>query len=131
MKTKVLFCFDSEDYTSPCSTDMLPLLAQLLEKHGIAGNFMMVGLLAESVQREGRRDVTEALRSHVIGFHTYGHTLHPDVAEATDVEDYGEAQRRLDEEARAVETVKSVFGRDRLWAAVPPGNSVSYAAMYR
>ena len=131
MKTKVLFCFDSEDYTDAYSTDMLPRLADVLGRNGVCGHFMIVGLLAEAIEKQNRTDVIDAMKAHSVGFHTYGHTLHPTVAEYTDVESFEEAQRRLMAEETAAETVKRVFGVDTLCAAVPPGSSITYAAMYR
>lgn len=130
-KTKILFCFDSEDYTAPRSADMLVRLADTLGSHGVVGHFMVVGLLAEYIEKAKRTDVTEALKDHDIGFHTYGHSLHPTLSEYTDIESYEEAQVLLESEERAAETVKRVFDRERLCAAVPPGSAISYAAMYR
>jgi len=102
MKTKVLFCFDCEDYTDTRSTDMLPMLADVLGRNGVTGHFMMVGLLAEAIKTQHRIDVISALKNHAIGFHTYGHSLHPTVAEYTDIASFEETQILLNEEEEEV-----------------------------
>lgn len=130
-RTEVLICFDTEDFTSNTSCDAIRDLAYLLQEEGIIGNFMMVGLLGQQLIRWQRRDVIDALKFHEVHFHTYGHTMHPDICESTDLEDFNEAYRIISiQEAEGIGMVKAATGRDRILASVPPGNSVSYVAMY-
>ncbi len=131
MKTKILFSFDCEDYTSDRSTDMLVRLGDTLAANGVVGHFQTVGMLAADIERRNRRDAVRALAPHRIGYHSYDHSVHPNLMEKTDTADYETAERRfLEKEPEGAEIVKRVFGRDSLCSACPPGNSISYAALY-
>ena len=129
--TDIVFSFDTEDFTSSVSADAIVREAEILRARGIRGCFCVVGLLAKQLQNWGRTDVMEALRHHEIDLHTYGHTLHPMINEYTDIEDFGAARDEvIRQETEALRLIKDTFGTDRVYAAVPPGNSKSYAAMY-
>ncbi len=129
--TDIIFSFDTEDFTSNRAADAIYREARILEEEGVRGCFCLVGLLAEQLVKWGRTDVLEALSHHEINSHTYGHTLHPMINEYTDIEDVNEAiDRVVKEEGKAVEMIKKATGVDRIYAAVPPGNQKSYAAMY-
>ncbi len=129
--TDIIFSFDTEDFTSCRAADAILREAQMFSEEGVRGCFCLVGLLADQLVNWGRSDVLEALSHHEINSHTYGHTLHPMINEYTDIEDFDEAVRRVvEEEGKAVEMIKRATGADRIYAAVPPGNQKSYAAMY-
>lgn len=90
-----------------------------------------MGLLAKQLKAWGRNDVIEALKYHEIDLHTYGHSLHPMINEYTDVEDFEQARKAvIRQETEALRLIGETFGTERVYAAVPPGNSKSYAAMY-
>ncbi|MPN08857.1 hypothetical protein SDC9_156143 [bioreactor metagenome] len=78
-KTEVLFFFDTEDFTSNRSADAIKGLADLMTSEGVTGHFAVVGLLARQLKAWQREDVIESLGPHIIGTHTYGHSLHPDI----------------------------------------------------
>ena len=80
-KTKVMFFFDTEDYTCDRSNDAIRDIANLLSSEGVRGNFNIVGFLATRIVELGRFDVVEALKPHVIGTQTLYHSRHPNVAE--------------------------------------------------
>lgn len=129
--TDIIFSFDTEDFTSNTSADAIVREADILSKHGVKGCFCLVGLLAKQLKAWGRNDVINALKPHEIGLHTYGHTLHPMINEYTDIEDFDKARDEvIRQETEALRLIKETFGTDRVFAAVPPGNSKSYAAMY-
>jgi hypothetical protein len=129
--TDIIFSFDTEDFTSNRAADAIYREAKILEEEGVRGCFCLVGLLADQLVNWGRDDVLEALSHHEINSHTYGHTLHPMINEYTDIEDVNEAiDRVVKEEGKAVEMIKKSTGVDKIYAAVPPGNQKSYAAMY-
>ena len=112
-KTEVLFFFDTEDFTSETCADATIHLANILTEEGITGHFAVVGLLAEQFTNWGRTDVREALRPHIIGSHTYGHTLHPDIAELSEGKDYKAAHTRImDQETAAVDMIKKHLDTD-------------------
>ena len=89
--TELMFFFDTEDFTSNRSADAIVDLAGIMTDEGVTGHFAIVGLLAKQLENWGRTDVVAALKPHIIGTHTYGHSLHPDICEQTDYEDFGKA----------------------------------------
>ncbi|MGI6336539.1 MAG: hypothetical protein ACOXZM_05695 [Eubacteriales bacterium] len=130
-KTKLMFFFDTEDFTAPESADAILELATILTQNGIRGHFAVVGLLARQLAAWGRFDVIEALKKHEIGSHTYGHSLHPDICEQTDCKDFDTAYlTAAKSECEGLGMLHAVFDRDRCLFAVPPGDSKSYVAMY-
>ena len=129
--TNLVFSFDSEDFTSSYAADGILEAAEILREEGIRGCFCMVGLLARQLLAWGRHDVLEALKHHEIDFHTYGHTLHPTICEYTNTEDFAAAYAEvMRQESEGIALVKAATGVDRVYAAVPPGDDKSYAAMY-
>ena len=129
--TDLIFSFDTEDFTSNTAADAILREAEILKKHGVKGCFCLVGLLARQLTAWGRTDVIEALKSHEINLHTYGHTLHPMINEYTDTEDFEQAHSEvIRQESEALRLIKNAVGAKRVFAAVPPGNQKSYAAMY-
>ncbi|MBQ9121640.1 MAG: hypothetical protein IJY12_04705 [Clostridia bacterium] len=129
--TEIIFSFDTEDFTSSESMDTILEEANLFREEGVRGCFCLVGLLAKHMKDWGRTDVIEALSHHEINSHTYGHTLHPMINEYTDIENADEAIRRVvEQESLAIDMIRDTTGAERIYAAVPPGNQKSYAAMY-
>jgi len=130
-KTEILFFFDTEDFTSETCADATLHLAEILSSEGIIGHFSVVALLAEQFTNWNRPDVINALKPHIIGTHTYGHTLHPNIVEDSEGEDFNTAYHRvMEKEHLALEMLKKHLGTDEILFAVPPGDSNSYAAMY-
>lgn len=130
-KTDVMFFFDTEDFTSETCADATLHLANLLTEEGVKGHFAVVALLAEQFTNWGRSDVVEALKPHIIGTHTYGHSLHPTIAEDSEGEDYAAAYRRVfEKETTALNMLKQHLGAEDILFAVPPGNCVSYVGLY-
>ena len=129
--TNLIFSFDTEDFTSPYAANGILDAAELLRSEGIRGCFCLVGLLARQLLAWGRTDILQALQYHEVNFHTYGHTLHPTIAEYTDCADFTAAYREvIRQETEGLALVKAAAGVDRIYAAVPPGADKSYAAMY-
>ena len=129
-KTKIMFCFDTEDFTTIESTEAAAKIAKILEEEGLKGSFMTVGRVAQEMIQHRRFDLVDALSKHEINFHTKDHSVHPMLIEYTDVEDFNRAAGRLlKEECEGLGMVKAVFGNRNIYAAVPPGPSRSYAAM--
>lgn len=129
--TEVIFSFDTEDYTNPGSDEAILRLAEVLQAEGIQASFNMVAALAEALVERGRQDILEALRFHEINYHTYRHSWHPVPAEYSDCPDWDVPYDRLvSEEAPGIEVVKRIFQRERLFAAVPPGNCVTAQGLY-
>ena len=122
---------DAEDYTDPATAGSIKRFADLFAEEGVTAHFAIVGFLADQLVAWGRQDVLDSLKPHLVGTQTLYHSLHPDICELTDVEDFGLAYGRvLAQERRAMEAVGSATGGMKVWCAVPPGNSKSYAAFY-
>ncbi len=129
--TELIFSFDTEDFTSNEAANAIYREAEILREEGVKGCFCLVGMLAEQFINWDRRDVVEALSHHEIANHTYDHSVHPLLNEYTDIEDAYEAIRRVIEtEEKSISAIKRATGRSDIYAAVPPGNQKSYAAMY-
>lgn len=129
--TNILYCFDTEDFTSNSSADAIAILANLLEKEGVKANFCITGLLAKQLIAWNRQDILDSLKQHEIQLHSLGHSLHPTINEYTDIEDFEKAYSRCKkEETLAEEYIKEATKAQKLYAAVPPGKSLSYVAMY-
>ncbi len=129
--TDIIFSFDTEDFTSSIAADAVVEEAKMLKKHGIKGGFSVVGLLAKQLQSWKRQDVIDAMKEHIIGNHSYGHTLHPTINEYTDLEDFDAAKREvLRQETLSEDLICEMAGRKPLAFCCPPGNQKSYVAMY-
>ena len=129
--TEVLFNFDTEDFTSPVSADGVLKLARLFTEEGVTAHFVTVGYMARAFVQRGRWDVIEALKPHLRLNHTLSHSVHPNLLEISDIEDFDIAYDAvLAREAESIGMVKAATGVDRVWGSVPPGNSDSYVAFY-
>ena len=129
--TDIYFSFDTEDFTSSRSCDAVRDEANLLHEYGVRGNFNVVGYLAREFVRNRRTDVLDALKHHTISFHSLRHTYHPTICEYTDTESYEQARAEFErQEDMGMGMVMAACGVDSFPAAVPPGDSLSYAAMY-
>ena len=129
--TELLFFFDTEDYTAPRSCDAARDLMEIFREEGVQVHIALVGYVARQLVAWRRADVLEALRYHIVGTHTLYHSLHPDLCEISDIEDFNEAYRRvLAQEAEGIGMIRAATGVDRVAFATPPGNCKSYVAMY-
>lgn len=130
-KGRVMFWYDTEDYTCPAADEGTLFHAQLLTEFGFRGNFNLVGFYAQRLNELGRKDVIAALKKHCLGSQTLYHSRHPTICEYTDLKDWETAYRIcLMEEADCVGRIKGVFGLDSFDLFVPPGTSVTPVAMY-
>jgi len=129
--TDIIFSFDTEDFTSNVAADAVLREAEILREAGVKGGFCVVGLLAQQLEKWGRKDVIDALKFHEIGNHSYGHTLHPTINEYTDIDDFDAAYNEvLRQETESVRMINHATGNQPIYMACPPGNQKSYVAMY-
>ncbi|MBI4603228.1 MAG: hypothetical protein HY721_14835 [Planctomycetes bacterium] len=121
---RVILWFDTEDYLLPASDDAALRLARLLSARGVRATFKVVGEKARVLERRGRRDVIEALRSHDIGYHANYHSVHPAPAEYLAacgwLDGLAEFVRR---EGPGAEDVRRIFGVPTLSCYGQPGSS--------
>ncbi|MBR6729541.1 MAG: polysaccharide deacetylase family protein, partial [Clostridia bacterium] len=129
--TDIIFSFDTEDFTSSYAADAVYAEAEILRKEGVKGGFCLVGLFAKQLKSWGKTDIMEALQHHIIGNHSYGHTLHPTINEYTDLADFDEAQQEcLRQETESESLIQAAVHNAPVMFACPPGNQKSYVAMY-
>lgn len=112
-RTKAVFFFDTEDFIQPRSADAIRDIANILRSEGIRGHFAMIGYLGKRLVDWRRLDVLDALKHHLIGTQTLYHSLHPNITESTDIEDYAKAREiAFDEECRAIGMLQAATGRN-------------------
>ena len=129
--TKVVFFFDTEDFVQPRSSDAIRDIANLLAAEGVKGHFAMVGYLGKKLVDWRRFDVIDALKAHHVGTQTLYHSLHPNITEYTDIEDFDAAYvRALEEESRGIGMLQAATGKERMWCSVLPGNGNTIVGLY-
>ena len=131
-RTKVLFFFDTEDFTCDESNDAIRDIANILHEEGVRGQFAMIGYLGKFLQEKKRTDVVEALRHHLVGSQTLYHSKHPNIVEYGDIEDYDAAYARtMEEEKLSFDLLAAALPGQRVnWCSVFPGNANSYVGLY-
>lgn len=129
--TKVLFFFDTEDFIQPRSSDAIREMANVLSSEGVKGHFAMVGYLGKKLLDWRRFDVIDALKSHYVGTQTLYHSLHPNITEYCDIEDFDAAYiRAMEEESRGIGMLMAATGKEKMWCSVLPGNGNTIVALY-
>src|SRR5256885_4090059 len=120
----VILWFDTEDYLLPADDDASKRLAQMLSERKIRATFKIVGEKARTLERRGRRDVINALKKHVIGFHSDFHSVHPApseyLAECGLLDGIAEFVRR---EGDGAADVRRILGVKTLACYGQPGSS--------
>ncbi len=128
---RIIFSFDTEDFVSPHSDDMVRSLAETLTRNALKGSFCMVAWRARALVERGRTDVLDALSKNEIAFHSTWHSFHPTIAEYLDELGWKKGLRRfLAREGEGADEVRRIFGREFLPAAVPPGFSWGPQGIY-
>ena len=120
----VILWFDTEDYLLPADDDASKRLAQMLSERKVRATFKIVGEKARTLERRGRRDVINALKKHVIGFHSDFHSVHPApseyLAECGLLDGIAEFGRR---EGDGAADVRRIFAAKTLACYGQPGSS--------
>ena len=120
-----------EDFIQPRSSDAIRDMANVLASEGVKGHFAMVGYLGKKLVDWRRFDVIDALKAHHVGTQTLYHSLHPNITEYTDIEDFDAAYvRALEEEARGIGMLQAATGKDHMWCSVLPGNGNTIVGLY-
>jgi peptidoglycan/xylan/chitin deacetylase (PgdA/CDA1 family) len=81
--------FDTEDSISENSVPGLHKILALLKKHELSGLFFITGSMAEKLSNFP--ETVDLLSKHQIGYHSSSHSVHPTIAEFTDVKSYEKA----------------------------------------
>ena len=130
-RTKVLFFFDTEDYTDDRSNDAIRDIANILKDEGVRGTFAMVCELANFITENNRQDVIEALSHHLLGSQTLYHSRYPTINELGDIPDFDRAfALTMDVEKKGFDLLREKLGAKRVWCSVFPGPSNSYVGLY-
>ena len=80
----VVFWWDTEDFVTPESDDIILDVVKAFEDRKVRACFKMVGEKVRTLEKRGRTDVIAALDRHEIGYHTDSHSVHPTAAETAD-----------------------------------------------
>jgi len=120
--SKVIISFDHEDYLVPETIDTAKFLADAMTRYGVRGAFCTVGERARFMRRLGRQDAIESLSRHEINQHSNRHSWQPTIVQDLEERDWDDGLRHfLANEGRAADTLRDIFGVNRLPAVVPPG----------
>ena len=115
-KTKVVICFDVEDYTSPASVGMDDIpkrLAEIMTEEQVTGTFFVIGEKARSLKKRGRSDVIEAMAQHDIGLHTNYGSIHPTITEILEDKSWEEGIAIMKKnESQGIEDIRKIFGKE-------------------
>lgn len=114
-KTKVVICFDVEDYTSPESVGMDDIpkwLAEIMTEEGVTGSFFVIGEKARSLEKRKRYDVIQAMAKHDIGSHSNRGSIHPTITESLEKAEWKDGIKEMEEnEAIAFNDLERIFGQ--------------------
>jgi len=129
----VIFQFDTEDFITPESNDVLLDLTQILERFGIRASFCIVGEKARELDRRGRLDVISALNKHDVAYQSDFHSVHPVISEYLADEEWDEGVKKvIEHESSGLHDIIRIF-RVKPSAFIQPGGSwapqVPYAMM--
>lgn len=120
--SKVIFTFDHEDYLVPETIDTAKFLADAMTRQGVRGAFCTVGERARFMRRMGRQDAIESLSLHEINQHSNRHSWYPTIVQDLEKRDWDDGLRHfLANEGQAADSLRDIFGVNRLPAACPPG----------
>ncbi len=126
----VIFQLDTEDFITPETDDVIIDLVRVFNKYGIKGSFAIVGEKARALERRGRDDVINALRTQDIAYQSNYHSVHPTISEY--LKDLGwkdgveEVMRR---ESEGINDLRRIFGQNPS-AFIQPGGSWAPQVVY-
>jgi len=119
----VAFQFDTEDFVTPETDDVLLDLTNILDQFGVKGSFCIVGEKLRALKRRGRLDVLEALKKHDIAYQSDLHSIHPVISEYVKDKKWDEGIKEIKKrEGPGLEFLKEVFNRTPS-AFIQPGGS--------
>lgn len=88
---KVYLTFDCEDFINPRPIFALNRILELLQKYKLKAIFFLTGHMCEKLRSFPK--ILDLLEEHEIGYHSTSHSVHPNIFEYTDIEDYQTAYR--------------------------------------
>ena len=101
---KLYLTFDVEDFINDPSLEALHHILQLLAHFHQTALFFVTGHMAEKLPRFP--SIVDFLREHDIGYHSTSHSVHPNIFEYTDTEDYQAAyQTSLSRETAHIDSL--------------------------
>ena len=119
----VAFQFDTEDFVTPETDDVLLELTDILDRFGVKGSFCIVAEKVRALKRRGRIDVLESLKGHDIAYQSNLHSVHPVISEYLKDKGWKEGVEEVKKrESSGLELLKKVFGMNPS-AFIQPGGS--------
>jgi hypothetical protein len=83
---KLLLTLDCEDFINPRSTFALRRVLELLQKYDLRAIFFLTGHVCEKLM--SFPEISNLLEEQEIGYHSTAHSVHPNLFQYTDVENY-------------------------------------------
>jgi peptidoglycan/xylan/chitin deacetylase (PgdA/CDA1 family) len=88
---KLYLTFDVEDFINDRSLSALRFILKLLKKHDVGGLFFITGHMAEKLR--SCTQILNMLEDNEIGYHSTSHSVHPNIFEYTDIDNYQRAHQ--------------------------------------
>jgi len=102
--------FDTEDFITHESDEILLSITRMLEKHEIKATFKIVGERLRVLEKRGRFDIIEELSKHNIGYHSDLHSVHPTISEYVGGLSWDDGVSEFEtREQQGIETVRRFF----------------------
>lgn len=119
----VSFQFDTEDFVTPETDDVLLRLTDILDQFGVKGSFCIVGEKARVLEKRGRLDILEALKRHDVAYQSNFHSVHPVISEYLQDAAWDEGVEEVKKrEGPGVKDLERIFGV-KPSAFIQPGGS--------
>ena len=126
----VIFQLDTEDFITPETDDVILDLVKVFNKYGIKGSFAIVGEKARALERRGRSDVIDALKTQDIAYQSNYHSIHPTISEyLKDLSWSDGVEEVIRRESKGIDDLKRIFGQTPS-AFIQPGGSWAPQTVY-
>lgn len=89
--SKLFLTFDCEDFINPRPPLALNRILELLQQYELKAIFFLTAHMCEKLTSFTK--ILDLLEEHEIGYHSASHSVHPNIFEYTDIEDYQTAYR--------------------------------------
>jgi hypothetical protein len=124
----VFLRWDVEDFLTPAADYALDAILEIMDKYRVRANFAVVGLRARSLRERGRGSwIRRMARLGTVGSHSWSHSVHPTLAEASARADRAEAEARLRNQEERTRAVLADLGAPPRFFTQPGGNWVPEA----
>lgn len=119
----VVLQFDTEDFITPETDNVLLELAHILDQFGVKASFCIVDEKAKVLEKRRRFDVIDVLKRHDIAYQSHLHSVHPVISEYLKDAEWDDGVEEIKKrEGPGLENLKRIFGM-KPSAFIQPGGS--------